>query len=427
MERLFSTVTWALSTNIYEVNVRQYTPEGSFSAFSTHLPRLKQMGVDTLWFMPITPISFLHRKGSLGSYYACSDYKAVNPEFGTLTDFKSLIAAAKELGFRIMIDWVANHTGWDHVWTRSNPDFYIRNEKGVFRPPFPDWSDTIQLDYTNPGMRRAMIDCMKYWVKECGIDGYRCDMAHLVPLDFWKEARKSVDQIKPLFWLAETEEPSYHEVFDATYTWELLHTMEEYYRGDAGMNELDKVLYNYSEKFSETALRAYFTSNHDENSHSGSEYERMGESAIAFAVLCATWSNSVPLIYSGQELPLKDKRIRFFDHDPIEWTGRPALHDFYKGILNLRLTNPALRAADAQSRTYRLDTTANQSVFAFLRKNGTNEVLVLLNLSHSSTSFTIKGKLLSGIYADLYTGSQRQINNEDEHRLEGWAFRIYHR
>jgi alpha-amylase len=426
MNKAFQTVEWAHTTNIYEVNVRQYTPEGTFNAFAKHLPRLRDMGVQTFWFMPITPISLLNRKGTLGSYYACSDYVSINPEFGTLADFKKLVNKAHKLGFRVMIDWVANHTGWDHVWTKSNPDFFSKDEKGNFRPPFPDWEDVIHLNYENKGLRKAMIEAMKFWVKECDIDGFRCDMAHLVPLDFWKDARTELDTIKKLFWFAETEEVSYHEVFDATYAWELLHTLEKYWKHETDINGIDSVLFKYSSFFPTTALRVFFTSNHDENSHSGTEYERIGDAAVPFAVFCATW-NSVPLIYSGQEIPMKDKRLDFFNKDIIPWSNEYNLSNFYKTLLNLRQTNPALRAGDKNIKTYRLETSDNARVFAYLKKNDQREVLVILNLSADDVKGEIIGEVVSGEYKNIFNGVVADLSSQKFFEMRKWGYLVYER
>ena len=281
MNSHFATVDWAHNTNIYEVNLRQYTEEGTFTAFAKHLPRLKDMGVHTLWLMPIQPIGQLNRKGILGSYYSISDYTTVNPEYGTVDDFKLLVEYAHELGFKLIIDWVANHTSWDHVWTKTNPEFFTKDEQGNFRPPYPDWADVIDLNFDNRDLWTAMIDDMKFWITHFDIDGFRCDMAHLVPLDFWKEARTTLDKEKKLFWLAETEEPGYHEAFDASYTWEFLHKMEAYWKRETNIVGLDYVLNKYKSDFPASAMRLFFTSNHDENSHSGSEYKRMGDAAKA--------------------------------------------------------------------------------------------------------------------------------------------------
>lgn len=420
MNQEFRTVDWARSANIYEINVRQYTKEGTFSAFGKHLARLKDMGVKILWFMPIHPIGQLNRLGSLGSYYSIQDYRAINPEFGSLDDFKNLVNTAHQMGFKVIIDWVANHTAWDHVWTYTNKEYYQLDGNDNFRSPY-DWSDVIQIDHQSVAQQDAMIDAMKFWISECDIDGFRCDMAHLIPLPFWHRARKELNAIKPLFWLAETEDASYHDVFDATYTWEFLHKMESYWRGQTNIDGFDEVLYKYNDTFPNDALRAYFTSNHDENSHSGSEYERLGNAVKAFAVICATW-NGLPLIYSGQELPNK-KRLKFFDKDEIEWTDNCELHNFYKTLLELHSENPALGAGDDAVVTYRLQTTDKQ-VFSFLRKNGSKEVLVILNLTPGWISFNINDNAVSGDYRDVFSDEKMGINRDYLFHFSAWDYKV---
>ncbi len=425
----FKPLEWIHSTNIYEVNIRQYTPEGTFAAFAQSLPRLKDMGVQTLWFMPLQPIGQKNRKGPLGSYYSIQDYTAVNPEYGTPADFKSLVKEAHALGFKIVIDWVANHTSWDHVWTTTHPDFFTKDETGNFRPPFQDWADVIDLNYDNRDLWKEMTKAMKHWIDEYEIDGFRCDMAHLVPLDFWKEARKELDAVKPLLWLGETEEPSYHDAFDISYTWEFLHQMEKFWRQETAISGLDSVLYKYDSVFPKDAIRLYFTSNHDENSHSGTEYERIGDAAKAFAVLCATW-NGIPLVYSGQELPNK-KRIRFFDKDTIEWTGKndpiaTGLHDFYKKLLNLHSSHPALRAGDSTVRTYRIKTSDDAHVFAYLRKKGDKEVLAVLNLSsRKDLHFDITDENVTGVYKNIFSGAANDFTAAKSFEMQPWEYLVY--
>jgi alpha-amylase len=212
---------WIATTNIYEVNIRQYSAEGSFNAFSKSLPRLKDMGVEVLWFMPIHPIGKINRKGTLGSYYSIADFKAVNPEFGTADDFKNLVKLAQDMGMKVIMDWVANHAAWDNVWTKDHPEYFVQDEAGNFKPPY-DWTDVIQIDHHNIAEQDAMIDAMQYWVTEFDIDGFRADLAHLTPLAFWHKARTAIEPLKAnLLWLAESEEVNYHEVFDATFTWVL--------------------------------------------------------------------------------------------------------------------------------------------------------------------------------------------------------------
>jgi glycosidase len=413
---------WAHHTNIYEVNVRQYTPEGTLKTFAAHLPRLKDMGVETLWFMPLQPIGIRNRKGTLGSYYSISDYISLNPEYGDFDDLRSLVDAAHDHKMRVIIDWVANHTSWDHVWTLTRPDFFSKDEHGNFRPPYPDWEDVIHLNYDNKELWLAMVDDMKFWIDNFDIDGYRCDMAHLVPLDFWKYARTVLDKEKKLFWLAETEDVNYHEAFDASYTWEFLHKMEAYWKKGTDMNGLLDVLKRYDSSFPKNALRMFFTSNHDENSHSGSEYERMGQAAKAFAVLCTTW-NGIPLIYSGQELP-NTQRLKFFDKDPIQWTGNFGLHNFYKILLDLHTYHPALSAGDDKVTTFLISTSESEKVFAYLRKAGEREVLVILNLSGDELNFRFSDEKISGNYKNVFTNEYEDLTGEN-FIIESWDHLVY--
>lgn len=418
----FQRANWIAASNIYEVNLRQYTPEGSFNAFARELPRLKDMGVDILWFMPITPISQQGRKGSLGSYYACSDYVTVNPEYGVLEDLKQLVKAAHELGMRVIIDWVANHTGWDHNWTLQHPEYYRKSQDGHFFDVH-GWEDVIDLNYDNKDLWKAMIEAMSYWLNECDLDGFRCDMAMLVPLEFWKEARTVLDgQKKDLFWLAECEEIAYHDVFDASYTWKFLHKMEAVWRKETGVDGLDEVLMYYSNMFPPESTRVYFTSNHDENSHSGSEYERMGNAARAFAVLCATW-NGMPMIYSGQEMP-NHKRLKFFDKDPIGWNGQYELHSFYKALLECRKRNPALRS-DPATTTRRISTGESWRCFGFVRSIGDHAVLVLLNISGEPLAVPMEDLQLSGVFREIFTGVETDVVAGAKMELEPWGYKVY--
>ncbi len=427
MSTAFHHVDWRHHTNVYEVNLRQYTKEGTFKAFSKKVTRLKDMGVEVLWFMPITPISQDKRKGSLGSYYACSDYTAVNPEYGTLDDFKKLVDTIHKAGLKVIIDWVANHTGWDHVWTRSNPDFYHRDGFGNFYDKH-GWDDVIDLNYDNPNMRHTMKEAMKYWVRECNIDGFRCDMAMLTPLYFWREARAEVDQLKPLFWLAELDQwdnPDYMEVFDACYTWKWMHVTKEFYQSQQrDIMALDSVLMHYESLHPKPAIRAWFTSNHDENSWNGTEYEKYGDMAKPLAVFGATWEG-VPMIYSGQEMP-NDKRLQFFDKDPIEWKGELKLHYFYKSLLNLHSTHPALRAADPHAKTFRIRTTADDKVFSYLRKNAEKEVLVLLHLSpQNHLNIEVKDDKIAGKYKELFSGVEMDFDTGRNLELKPWQYLVY--
>ena len=328
--------------------------------------------------------------------------------------------AAHELGFKVIIDWVANHTGWDHRWTREHPDYYRRNHEGNFYE-IHGWDDVIDLNYDNKELHVSMIEAMQWWVQQFDIDGFRCDMAMLVPLDFWRQARTVLDGVKRLFWLAECEEIAYHEVFDATYTWKLLHRMEAVWRKEFGISGLDEVLDYYSKQFPPEAFRAFFTTNHDENSHSGSEYERLGAAALPFAVLCCTW-NGLPLIYSGQEMP-NEKRLQFFDKDPIEWTGVYKLHGFYKALLNLRKVSPALRAGDTAVQTHRLG--AGESIFAFLRKHPAGEVLVILNFSAEGQSVRLDDPFVQGSFREIFSGETADLTTYKTVTVPAWGYKVF--
>jgi glycosidase len=423
---IFKKADWIKNTDVYEVNIRQYSLEGTFKAFEKHLPRLKDMGVSTLWFMPITPISQKLKKGSMGSPYACSDYISINPEFGNLEDFKSTVKIAQGLGFKIIIDWVANHTGWDHVWTITHPEYYKKDPAtGDFKIA-SGMDDIIELDYDNPSLRASMIDSMKYWITECGIDGFRCDLAFWVRLDFWMEARAELEKTKTLFWLAESdplENPDYYNAFDACYTWTWMHQTADFYKNHQNKNILDGILNRYNQNANKENIKLWFTSNHDENSWNGTEYEKYGEAAKAFAVHSFTWEG-IPLIYSGQELP-NLKRLEFFEKDTIDWTEKFELHDFYKTLLKLRKENPALRAGDEESITVILHTNCENNILAYLRKNGEQEVLVLLNFSSQLVEFSIIDEKLGGSFKDVFTKRNFDFTEIKSFELIPWAYKIF--
>ncbi len=412
---------WSYSSNIYEVNLRQYTREGTFEAFAMHLPRLKNMGVRILWFMPITPISNTDRLGSLGSYYAAKNYKETNPEYGTIKDFKKLVEEAHDLGFKVIIDWVANHTGNDHLWIDEHPDYYCYNEDKTLHHPH-GWTDVSQLNYENKDLWNDMIDAMKFWIKECDIDGYRCDMAHLVLLDFWIKAKKKLSKFKSnLFWLGECELPEYHVVFDATYTWRWMHASEEFYHGRMNLQSLLAVLYKSVTEFPANAFRAYFTSNHDENSWNGTEFEKYGDAAKLMAVFMCTW-NGLPMLYSGQEMPNK-KRLKFFDKDAIEWDGNFELHDFYKTLLTLHSSNDALRAGDEDVLTKIISHPDDHEIFSYLRKNGQHQVFVILNCCNEARNMQVKG--VNGLFRNVFGGPDINFDSEDHVDLHSWGYLVF--
>jgi glycosidase len=418
MRKKNSVLPWVKETNIYEVNIRQYTPEGTFQAFGKHLPRLRKMGVEVLWLMPITPISLKIRQGSLGSYYACSSYTTINEEFGTLADFIQLVNEAHQLGFKLIIDWVANHTGWDHHWTIEHPDWYEQDEKGAFTEK-NGWHDVIDLNYAKPAMRLAMMDAMAYWIKVANIDGFRCDMAHLVPLDFWLDARIHCDAIKPLYWLAECEVVDYHQAFDTTYAWWWMHETEDFAKGESSLQSVRNVLHAYSQ-YPAGASKLMFTSNHDENSWNGTEYEKYGNAAKAWAVFTFTWQG-IPLIYSGQENP-NNHRLAFFDKDSIDWNDRPLLSGFYETLLSLRKSNPSLTSGE----TFILPSDNDDKLMAFIRKRNEQTVLVLLNVSSESRLLiSVSHPWLTGNFRNVFSGISYYFSGSVSFEIQEGEFFVY--
>lgn len=427
MKGPFVTPSWVRHTVIYEVNLRQYTQAGTLQAFMLELPRLKELGVETLWFMPLTPIARQQRKGSLGSYYACSDYTAINEEFGTAQDFKQLVQQAHALGFKVIIDWVANHTGWDHTWTRQHPEYYLRDSATRNFKIASGMDDIIELDYNNPALRQAMIDAMRYWVTEFDIDGFRCDLAFWVELGFWKEARASLDAIKPLFWFGEYDDldkPEYGEAFDASYTWTWMHKATDFYAKGLALDSLLAVLSRY-DALGDSTLRSWFTTNHDENSWNGTEYEKYGNMARSLAVFSMTW-NGVPLLYSGQEIGNR-KRMAFFEKDLFQ-KGADAdeLFRFYQTMVLLKRTHPALRSGDPAVTTRRIRTSADDKVFCYVRKSGQREVLVVLNLSSvADLHFDLLDSSIAGTYRNVFSQAANDFSATRSFEMQPWESLVY--
>ena len=414
---------WMKHTNVYEVNLRQYTKEGTFNAFLKELPRLKDLGVETLWFMPVTPIAQKNKKGTLGSYYAAADYTSINPEFGTLEDFKNLVGEAHSQGFKVIIDWVANHTGWDHVWTKAHPEYYKRDSATGNFAAASGMDDIIELDFGKPELIKAMIDAMRFWITETKIDGFRCDLAFWVELPFWIEAKKELEKEKRLFWLGELdplEHPEYMQVFDAAYTWTWMHKTEDFYKNGLSLGAIALVLQRYE---STPGMKAWFTSNHDENSWNGTEYEKYGEAAKALAVLSCTWPG-VPLIYSGQELP-NIKRLQFFEKDVIEWNGNYQLHDFYKILLNLHSQNPALNGDHAIAPVFRIHTSDGDKVLSYLRKKGADEVLVVLNLSDELLDVVVDDTDVKGKFTEVFTKKTNNFLENRSFKMKAWSYYVF--
>lgn len=429
---------WSRNAVIYEVNLRQYTNEGTIKAFIPHLPRLKELGVDILWFMPIHPISEVNRKGTLGSYYAVQDYKAVNPEFGTLDEFKELVNQAHGMGFKVLIDWVANHTGSDNVWLNEHRDWFETDEDGNLVAPY-DWTDTWKLNYANPDMREAMIDALKFWVQECDIDGYRCDVAFEVPTDFWDKARAELDIIKPVFMLAEAEHPELLvNAFDMCYNWPLKNVINEIaavklgkvaaeagsiHESPSGMGkakdalDIDKLLAIQNELFPADSYLMNQITNHDMNSWEGTEFERLGNGAAAFAVLTYTVPG-MPLIYTGQETGM-NRSLEFFEKDtPPDWT-KNEWFAFYKKLNGLKHSQKALRAGLEGGEMVRYFT-ESPDAYVFSRTKENSTVLVFLNLSAESVELKYKDGAPQGKYKEIFTNEETLPLS-----MQPWEYKVF--
>lgn len=414
---------WVYNATIYEVNVRQYTPEGTFKAFESHLPRLKELGVEILWFMPIHPIGEVNRKGTLGSYYSVKDYYGINPEFGTLDDFKSVVAKAHELGMKVIIDIVANHTSHDAVLVKEHPDWYVRDSSGNFVSPF-DWTDVIKLDYTKQELRKYMIDMLKYWIKDVDLDGFRCDVAAEVPVDFWNEARAELNQLKPVFMLAEASTVELQKfAFDADYDWELHHTLNAIAQGKKNVNDLEQYLLKKYATYPKNTIKMNFITNHDENSWSGTEFERMGEAAKTMAALTFV-VDGIPLIYTGQEVGF-NRRLKFFDKDEVSWNDSLNLFPFYKKLVDLKKSMPVLAAGERGADIFRVKSTADSAVFAFTRKNEGQTLFAIFNLSPNQQVVTLSGNEYAGSYTNILTGETVAFQGDQKINLKPWDYYIY--
>lgn len=418
---------WAKNAVIYEVNTRQFSPEGTFKAFEASLPRIKELGVDILWFMPIHPIGEKKRKfpegskTSLGSYYSVRDYKGVNPEFGTEADFKALVSKAHEMGLKVIIDWVANHTAWDNNWIIEHPEWYAQDSTGNILSAF-DWTDVAKLNFKNKEMRKAMVESMKYWVDNCDIDGFRCDVAGEVPLDFWEDARIELQKIKPMFMLAENEgtKDMCKTAFDMDYGWKMHSLMAKVAKGEDSVKSIIKLQQKIDSIYPKDAMKMNFITNHDENSWNGTAKEKFGEGENAFAVLTYMLPG-MPLIYNGQEAGM-EKRLRFFAKDTINW-GYKDFSVFYKTLNELKHKNEALWNAPYGGTFVPLANNEPRKVLSFMREKGNKRVIVILNLSPAKVTVNLKGSEADGEYKDVFSKAEFTLNSSNINlTLQPWGY-----
>ena len=425
---------------IYEVNTRQFTQEGTFAAFQEHLPRLKDLGVDILWLMPIHPISETNRKGSLGSPYAVANYYRVNPEFGTDEDFRTLVEEAHKLGFKVILDWVANHTGWDNPWITEHPDWYTKDSRGDIAIPMgTDWTDVADLNYDNQEMRAEMINAMKYWVDEFDVDGFRADVAHSVPVDFWESARAALDESKSVFMLAEDggNLALLDSAFDTNYAWGLMGLFNQLGSNKADASKFRLLLKSNAYEYKDGKYQMVFIDNHDENSWAGTVFERMGDNVKGMAVLSFTVPG-MPLIYGGNEIGL-DRRLEFFEKDSLDWGakeswGSSEWEQFYAQLVSLRTNNSALWSAGAGGELVPLNFDRSK-VIAFSRSVeatedlSANTVLVLVNISPKTETTTLELGDLAGDYIEWFTGQDAfdpvSLSDGQEFEMEPNSYRVF--
>jgi glycosidase len=415
---------WSKNATIYQINTRQFTPEGTFRAAEAHLARLKKLGVDILWLMPIHEIGKKNRKGTLGSPYAVKNYYSVNPEFGTADDLRHFVQAAHEHGLYVILDWVANHTAWDSNLVDEHPDWYVRDWKGDYRPtPWWDWQDIIDLNFDLAEVRQYMTEALKYWVAEFNVDGYRCDVAGFVPTEFWNNARKELDSIKPVFMLAEWEARDLHvRAFDMTYAWSWNEAVHHIAMGKADVNSL-YVYYSWNEKaYPADIMRMMFVSNHDKNAWEGTEFEQFGDCLDA-AIVLSVVGEGMPLMYNGQEAG-NTKRLEFFEKDPIVWKA-DRLGDFYARLFALKKANTALWNAAWGARMIHVPNDVGSQVFSFVRQNERDKVFVVINFSAQSQTVTLRESLYHGSYTDYFSQQPVTFAGGESLILAPWDYRVF--
>ena len=424
---MYKNPEWSYSAVLYEMNIRQFTAEGTFRAASERLPFLRSIGIDAIWLMPIYPIGVEDRKGSLGSYYSISDYKGVNPEFGSEVDLRDFITKAHALGIKILFDWVANHTARDARWISERPlDWYERDSEGRAKVPW-DWSDTAKLNYTNKEVWRGQIDAMRYWVEQFGIDGFRCDMAMLVPIEFWQEASAELHAIKSdIFMLAEAEEDNLFEgAFNMSYQWNIHHIMCDIAKGARRVWDMRNAMYAERQRYPREAMRLSFTSNHDENSWSGSEQSRFGRALEVMTAMTFLMPSTMPLIYTGQEVGY-DHSFAFFDRDPIPADMYKECYatELYRRLSDLKHSQRALDAGERGGDVIEIENNAKDCMMTFVREVAGSRVVAIVNLSPYTIHADFRTGIYAGKYRDAISGERVVLDDHVERDIAPWHYQI---
>ncbi len=417
---------WSKDAVLYQINTRQFTPEGTFKAAQAQLPRLKELGVDVLWLMPIHPIGKENRKGTLGSPYSVQDYYAVNPELGTEADFKAFVDAAHAQGFKVILDLVANHTAWDNALAKEHPDWYEKSWEGKFRPtPWWDWSDIIDLDWSKPGVREHVGGAMEKWVRDFGVDGYRADVAGYIPLDFWETMRGRLDAIRPVFMLGEVQQTAHHfSAFDATYAWDWHNTTKNVAHGKGNATSFYGYYAENESLWPREAMRMTYIENHDSNAWEGTTAENYGPALKVMTALSFT-GEGIPLVYNGMEA-CNAKRLEFFEKDPINWAQADGCDygQLLKNLIAFRKANPALANGQWGARMVKVETDKPEQLFAWVRQQGGNKVLGLFNMSGQPVTAKFTDALPAGVYDEFGTGDRVTVAEGDTVTLPAWGFRL---
>ncbi|MBU4538147.1 MAG: alpha-glucosidase C-terminal domain-containing protein [Weeksellaceae bacterium] len=417
---------WVKNATLYELNVRQFSEEGSFKAVEKQIPRLKKMGIDIIWLMPVHPIGTVNRKGSLGSYYSVKDYLGINPEFGSEADFRNLVRAIHEHGMYVILDWVANHSSWDNALATEHPDWYARSRNGEFQStPWRDYDDIIAFDYRKPELRRYMTEALKFWVREYDIDGYRCDVASFVPVDFWENARAELEDLKPVFMLAEAEDKELHrKAFDATYNWTLWNILHQIAVSNKSVRSLSEAyIAEHLSIFPKEGIRLNFTDNHDKNSWEGNQYSNFGTALKAVTVF-TVMMDGMPLVYNGQEAGL-DRSLKFFERDPIVWK-RDENETLYTTLFGLKHKNQALWNGSRGGEMVRIMNDRMDQVISFVREKNGDKVLTFINLSKENVTVNFDTSLDAGVYENLFTGQSQQVLQKVTLTMKPWEYVVLH-
>jgi len=430
------------SAIIYEANIRQYSPEGTFTEFTKDIPVLKELGVKIIWLMPVHPISETKRKATgdtftsdiedenerkkyLGSFYAVSDYRGVSSDYGTKEDLRELIKTAHDNEMLVILDWVPNHTGWDHNWIKEHPEYYTKNANGEITDPLNEdgtsigWQDVADLDYSNEGLRKAMIADLQYWLTDEDIDGFRCDVAGSVPVDFWEEAIPQLRETKDIFMLAEAWEPELVKgtnLFDMCYGWENHFLMVDIAKGKKSVKDWDDYMVKMDSVYEKDDIIMNFTTNHDENSWKGTVTETFGEADEVMAVLSYV-TPGMPLIYSGQEYDL-DHRLKFFEKDSFP-KNKGKYFDLYSKLQVIKTSNPALHGGKEAASYSRISTSDDINILAFAREKAGKKIVFIANLSNESKEFSVNA---SGKFTEIGNNKEIELENGKIISLPKWSY-----